>query len=648
MATAPTVTKLYEVPSWTATTSPRTSSSLTVAAGDVLVVLAAGSSSNGALSVSDSASLTWSGTSVTTSGYTPVYLWTATVVTAGSLTVTVTRASGSSYYGFVVLKAASCGGVGTPVTGSGTSGGPSLAITTTTDNSAIAYISGDYNSVSVTSRAWRQVNSVNPTEDYVGTPSSSLYIAHYGDAGTANSKTAGLSAPTGQKWSVVAVELKPTARVTKTLDVSWNVRVRQAKTLAVSWNVKLTRWVKALATAWNVRVRTRKSLVTSWNVLTHANWRDAIRAPAFRAALLDPHREISAIAELVTLDGEPAQWVDDQGPLDPALVQADIEMAGEIPEQWSLRSATIMDPRWVPRDPTHPLGAWSRLAIKLWWRLKVGSQWVAIPLGVYKPTDVRIHDEGIVSVSFTGRDLLSVAMDGGYGGQVIDVGGLTVDAALRKLFATVAPALKFRAPISTVTLPAVYQLGAGKPFDDWTAIAELAGWRVRTDRDGIVTAGPAPTPSTVSLVLREGPDCLVTRLDRTLSSVTYNRVTVIGTGPDLTAPVFGKAEDTNPASPSWIGLGVIRQLVIESDAPTDNTAADNMAAAKLGQFLRPAETVVVEIPQNPTLSYRDLVQMARAQAGVAGDYQVSKWAMSVPLPGVAPKPMEVTMMSRQT
>ena len=146
MATPPTVTEVYEA-TWTSTTSPRTTGTLTVAQGDVLYVIAGGSSSNGALTLSDSTSsaIAWTATSLTTSGYSPVYLWTATIPSGvTSLTITITRASGSSYYGFNVFRATNCGGVGTPVTASGTSGGPSAAITTGQSNSVIAYASSVY------------------------------------------------------------------------------------------------------------------------------------------------------------------------------------------------------------------------------------------------------------------------------------------------------------------------------------------------------------------------------------------------------------------------------------------------------------------------------------------------------------------------
>ena len=649
---APTVTEVYEA-TWTSTTSPRTTGTLTVAQGDVLYVIAGGSASNGALTLSDSTSsaIAWTATSLTTSGYSPVYLWTATIPSGvTSLTITLTRASGSSYYGFNVFRATNCSGVGTPVTGSGTSGGPSLAITTGQSNSVIAYASSDYNSVSVTSRTWRQVNSSDPTEDYVARPSSSYYLAHYGDAGAAGSKTTGLSAPTGQKWQAIAVELLPGVSFTASVGTATAAGGTTSLVAAPAATIVATAGT-ATATGGTTSLKASSKLTANVGAAIASGsttvLRRALREGAHADALADRNATVSARAELVDLSGNSVQWLAADGtPLYPTLTEATVEMAGEIPEQWSLRSATLTDPRWVPKEATDPLDPRSPLAIKLWYGVEIEPGiWGWTAIGVYRPTRPRITDDGTVSVSFTGRDLLSVAMQGGYGGQVLDLGGLTVDQALRRIFAAVAPQIRFSAPVSTITLPGVYQVGRGKPFDDWTKVAELAGWIVRADADGVIVAGPPPSPSTPALILAEGRDCIVDSVTREISEATYNRVVVIGTHPDLTAPVVGVAEDSDPASPTYVGLGNVRELTIESDAVSTVEAANNMAAMNLGRYLRPTETVTARIPAHPELRYRDMIPMARRQAGIVGDYRLSKWTLALPIR--KPELMEVTMMSRQ-
>ena len=154
---APTyVGEAYES-SWSSTTSPKTSSSIAVTAGDLLVAVAGGSSSNGALTVSDSAGLTWTTLANTTGSKSQIRAYYATVATTGTLTVTVTRASGSSYWGFNVVQLRNHGGVGaTNNTASGSSA-PSFSFTTTAANSAIVYINGDVSSGS-SSGTWRSVN----------------------------------------------------------------------------------------------------------------------------------------------------------------------------------------------------------------------------------------------------------------------------------------------------------------------------------------------------------------------------------------------------------------------------------------------------------------------------------------------------------
>ena len=113
--------------SWSSTTSPKTSSSLSVQAGDVLAVVASGSLN---LTCSDSQGLSWTlRQSIVVTNYEPLWLWTATVAATGSLTVTVTRSSGSSNYGMnvTVWRGVTVGASSK----TNATGAPSLGITTT-------------------------------------------------------------------------------------------------------------------------------------------------------------------------------------------------------------------------------------------------------------------------------------------------------------------------------------------------------------------------------------------------------------------------------------------------------------------------------------------------------------------------------------
>jgi hypothetical protein len=141
-------------------------------------------------------------------------MWTvASVGSSQTFTLQVDKAGGggsTDVWGFMLLRWAGGGVVGTAVSGSGTSSTPSLAITTSAANSAIACINTDWNATSGT-RTYRQVNAANPTErDYFGV-AGSTYIGEvftYADAGTAGAKTVGLTAPTGENWATIAVEVQ--------------------------------------------------------------------------------------------------------------------------------------------------------------------------------------------------------------------------------------------------------------------------------------------------------------------------------------------------------------------------------------------------------------------------------------------------------
>lgn len=189
------------------TTSPK-GIAISVQQGDLIVVRAGGSSSNGALTISNSGTaISWTATSRTDSGYSPVYLWTGKALATGSLTITVTRSSGSSYYWARVSGWRGADVTGTPVSSIG-SGTPTLGLTIAA-NSGVAWVSADYNSGSISNRGWLSVGG-SPTEIYADTPSSTFYAADWGVISTAGAKTVGMSAPGSQKWSAIAVEIKAT------------------------------------------------------------------------------------------------------------------------------------------------------------------------------------------------------------------------------------------------------------------------------------------------------------------------------------------------------------------------------------------------------------------------------------------------------
>lgn len=217
MATPATLVATYQT-TWSSNSSPA-STSVTTAVGDVLVCVATSEDASTTLATpAGGTGLTWTlRQSVVVSSYTTAYVWTATATTAETFTMTIT-ATGGGVIGFAVRRYSGSDGYDSSSKTNVSSGAPSLALTTTTDNCAIVVINSDWAAVDGTTRTWRTVNSITPTAGnggeinyYRNASIYATYAASWSDAGTAGSKTVGLSAPSGQKYSIVACAIKGAA-----------------------------------------------------------------------------------------------------------------------------------------------------------------------------------------------------------------------------------------------------------------------------------------------------------------------------------------------------------------------------------------------------------------------------------------------------
>lgn len=206
---APTLVQELET-SFNSEVSPRATASFNVLAGDVLIAWAVAEAQH-TWTISGG-SLVWTLLeSINTVDDCGVALWTATVDADKSMTVTFTRATGNvnNHFGGGVQTWRGSAGVGAAEQGANESGAPSLAITTTQPNSAIAVINGDWAALDGASRTWRSVNGSAATEAtyYRDSAHYALYSGYHPDAGAAGSQTVGLSAPAGQDYVIVAVEV---------------------------------------------------------------------------------------------------------------------------------------------------------------------------------------------------------------------------------------------------------------------------------------------------------------------------------------------------------------------------------------------------------------------------------------------------------
>lgn len=361
---------------------------------------------------------------------------------------------------------------------------------------------------------------------------------------------------------------------------------------------------------------------------------DVTRSSEWITAAQASQRVVSSRVEAVSLTGAVLGDV----PVDAVSVSYD----GEQAEAWHAE-LTLSDPSMVPTSTSSILDGRSGVMLRPWWRLLTTTGWMEVPCGTYIVEDPKVRDSGALSITVPGLDPLAVARRGKYGAAVVQVGGMTVTAALKKLFSVVAPGLPVSIGASTETLPASYELWERDPAEDWTEIAAMAGMVVRTDRMGVITAAAPATPAAAVASWVEGRDCPVTDLTSQLKTSTIpRRVVVVSTAPEVVPPVVG--EWVNPDADSML---IVTEQRIESSTVTTKDGASSLARLSGERWARPQQTISLEVPARPDLSYRDVVALSRQRAGVSGLYQVGGWTLSLTGPDKPPALMSVQMMTRQ-
>ena len=183
--------------SWTST---RSSKSLTysVQAGDTIVAYAVSGDSSDPLAISGGATWTLRQRVLFTS-YAPVYVWTATATSAGSLTTTVRRTAGGDAFGFDVLVFRGSTGIGASAQAHVSSGAPAVTLAPAA-HSAVVVVNGDWTAKSGTTQ-WRTgAGALTATTSAFLSGAYTVYGGYHANV-TGGSSTFGLSTPTGQKFS---------------------------------------------------------------------------------------------------------------------------------------------------------------------------------------------------------------------------------------------------------------------------------------------------------------------------------------------------------------------------------------------------------------------------------------------------------------
>lgn len=213
-------TRVSATPSaFNTSTSPQTVAGVAVQAGDLITVRGIGEDGQVVWTTPTSAGLAFTplGDVGTNGASSRVTVWSADIASPGTISVAMSDTGATGWWGFLVTVWRDHAGIGqvATVNGGTSPNSASLAITTTAANSALEFAFGDWNAIDGTSRTYRSVNGSAATEDSYFRDSAhfAAYAAYYADAGAIGSYTVGTTAPTGQKYTVVAVEVKGGATV---------------------------------------------------------------------------------------------------------------------------------------------------------------------------------------------------------------------------------------------------------------------------------------------------------------------------------------------------------------------------------------------------------------------------------------------------
>ena len=200
---------------WNTTTTPKSSSSLSVQTGDVIVFYAVAEGNSISWGTPTGGSLTYTlQQNINLGSYCAINVWTAIATSTTSVTVSVTNSGSAIRWGVGWYVFRGSAGVGNSNKANNTTGTPSVSVTASGANSAMVAVNADWNAGATTGKTWATINAITPSAgnglEKVATQDAShytIYSAYWDDCGTTGAKSPGMTAPSGQQWAIIAVEI---------------------------------------------------------------------------------------------------------------------------------------------------------------------------------------------------------------------------------------------------------------------------------------------------------------------------------------------------------------------------------------------------------------------------------------------------------
>ena len=171
------------------------------------------------------------------------------------------------------------------------------------------------------------------------------------------------------------------------------------------------------------------------------------------------------------------------------------------------------------------------------------------------------------------------------------------------------------------------------PWKDAVEIAELVGYDLFFDANGIAQLAPFPTldGSTIVASFKEGEETTILDLDRTISTrETYNGVIYIVEGAEVPVPIRVEVFDEDSTSPTYrFGKFGEVPIFVSSNLLTTEAEAIIAASSLLNLYIGAQETISWNSLVDPTLDVQDVVYIKADGAKV--DRVVIIDSLSIPL-----------------
>ncbi|MBP2323368.1 hypothetical protein JOF56_003753 [Kibdelosporangium banguiense] len=227
----PTFVAAYGPGAYSSATTLTTS--VTADSGDVLVLVATSGDANRTISTPTGGSgVNWTPREQVgpIEHYGRAVVWTSSVPSSHTFTVSMTAAGGNpgdNNVSFKVLRFRNSDGIGASAKANDM-WLPTLGVPTTQENSALVVATTDWNALPGSSRAWNTAAGPVTEVYYYSGASQTDYFGVYPNVGALGTKTTGLVAPTGQQWSMVAVEVLGTTAPSVALSGSGSLALSSA------------------------------------------------------------------------------------------------------------------------------------------------------------------------------------------------------------------------------------------------------------------------------------------------------------------------------------------------------------------------------------------------------------------------------------